>query len=61
MFESICKQTYYWIKKYNLFKTNDVVIGFSGGKDSRIVMLVLKEFGYNVYPIMVDMGHEKSA
>lgn len=45
------------IKKYNLFeKRNNLIVAFSGGKDSLFLTLLLKDMGYSVYPVMLDLG-----
>lgn len=35
---------------------DDVLVAFSGGKDSLIVSLVLRDLGYNVIPLYIDLG-----
>lgn len=35
-----------------------IVVGLSGGKDSTTLMLALRELGWEVYPVVVDMGYE---
>ena len=48
------------INQYDLLeKTQDVIVAFSGGKDSLFTSLCLRELGYSVIPAIVDMGYEK--
>lgn len=45
------------IRKYQMLsKNNPVPVGFSGGKDSLTAILLLKELGYDVRPVIVDRG-----
>jgi len=45
------------IRKYQMLsKNNPVPVGFSGGKDSLAAILLLKELGYDVRPVIVDRG-----
>jgi tRNA(Ile)-lysidine synthase TilS/MesJ len=47
------------VEKYRMFsKDKPVPIGFSGGKDSTTNVIVLKEMGYDVRPIIVDRGDD---
>lgn len=47
------------IKKYKLF-SNEICIAYSGGKDSLFLCLALKELGYQVYPIIIDIGYNSN-
>lgn len=45
------------IKRFSLFVGKDVYVAYSGGKDSFFLCLVLKELGYEVHPIIIDIGY----
>jgi tRNA(Ile)-lysidine synthase TilS/MesJ len=45
------------ISKYKLFPEKEVVVAFSGGKDSLFLCLVLRELGYTVKPVTFDVGY----
>lgn len=45
------------INKYSLFKDKNVCVAYSGGKDSLFLCIVLKELGYEVCPVIVDIGY----
>lgn len=45
------------IKEYDLFSDNNVYVSYSGGKDSLFLCIVLRELGYNVLPIIIDIGY----
>lgn len=47
------------IKKYTLFN-KEICIAYSGGKDSLFLCLALKELGYQVYPIIIDIGYNSN-
>lgn len=43
------------IEKYKMFsKDKPIPIGFSGGKDSTTLIIILDEMGYDVRPVIVD-------
>lgn len=48
------------IRRYDLLAPSDgpVVVALSGGKDSIVLCLALRELGYAVAPVTVDMGYE---
>jgi tRNA(Ile)-lysidine synthase TilS/MesJ len=47
------------IEKYRLCdSTTSIAVALSGGKDSLLLTLSLRELGYTVKPIIVDMGYE---
>jgi len=47
------------IKKYKLFDKKDkILVAASGGKDSTVVLCLLKKFGYNVSALFIDLGIE---
>jgi hypothetical protein len=48
------------IREFNLLPSRDVLVACSGGKDSTYACLALRELGYDVYPLMVDMGYSRS-
>ena len=53
-FESKVKNT---IKKFNLLDKKDkVLVACSGGKDSTVVLYILKKLNYNVEAITIDTG-----
>lgn len=60
LLNDICKQVQDSIYKFHMLQSNDIVIGFSGGKDSTLLCVVLKELGYNVYPVMINLGYERN-
>ncbi|WLS44758.1 hypothetical protein Q3V37_25750 [Micromonospora profundi] len=45
------------IERFDLLPVNNVLVACSGGKDSTFACLVLRELGYIVQPLMVDMGY----
>lgn len=45
------------ITQYNLLPEKDVIVAFSGGKDSLFLCFVLRELGYVVKPITFDVGY----
>lgn len=52
-FEAKAKQT---IKKYNLLNKKDkILVAASGGKDSTVVLYLLKKFGYNVSALYINL------
>jgi len=47
------------IFQYDMLKSGqEVLVGFSGGKDSTYAALALRELGYNVQLASVDMGYD---
>jgi len=48
------------IEKYRMIsdKKRPVPVAFSGGKDSLTAILVLRELGYDVRPVIVDRGDD---
>ncbi|HII72092.1 TPA: TIGR00269 family protein [Candidatus Woesearchaeota archaeon] len=51
-FEKKVRQT---IRQYNLFKRQDkIAVAVSGGKDSTVLLYILKKMGYNVEGITID-------
>lgn len=49
------------IEQYNLFNnTKDVCVAYSGGKDSFFLCLALKELGYQVIPVIIDIGYNSN-
>ena len=48
------------IKKFDLFKKSDkIMVGVSGGKDSLATIFVLNKLGYNVTGLAIDEGIKK--
>lgn len=45
------------IANYKLLPRREIVVAYSGGKDSLFVCIVLKILGYNVIPVIVDIGY----
>jgi len=55
--ESILQNVGRVIDTYNIFGgSKDVVVAYSGGKDSFFLCLVLKELGFNIQPVIIDIG-----
>jgi tRNA(Ile)-lysidine synthase TilS/MesJ len=49
------------IFQYNmLLPTQEVIVGFSGGKDSTYVALVLHELGYRIKLVSIDMKYDSN-
>lgn len=47
------------ISDYCLFGGNKaIIVAFSGGKDSLFTCIALRELGYEVIPVIIDMGYE---
>jgi hypothetical protein len=47
------------IISYHMMDLNEkLLLALSGGKDSIFTMLALRELGYQVVPVIVDMGYE---
>ncbi len=55
--EKVLKNVEGTIRKYSLFDGNRIYVAYSGGKDSLFLCLVLKQLGYRVYPITIDVGY----
>lgn len=48
------------IAEYCLLEPGEeIILAFSGGKDSLSLMLCLGELGYRVRPVAVDMGYDR--
>lgn len=45
------------IERYSLLEGKRIYVAYSGGKDSLFLCLVLKELGYHVYPVIIDIGY----
>jgi uncharacterized protein (TIGR00269 family) len=54
--ETKVKQT---LKKIKLSKKDKIIVALSGGKDSSVTAYLLKEFGYNIEAIHIDLGMGK--
>lgn len=48
------------INHYFLFKDKNVYVAYSGGKDSFFLCMILKELGYYVHPIIIDIGYNSN-
>lgn len=49
------------MSRFQLCTPNDrVLLALSGGKDSLVALMTLREMGIEVYPVIVDMGYEKN-
>lgn len=48
------------INQYHMFTNNSVYVALSGGKDSLFLCLALKELGYKVTGVTVDIGYNVS-
>lgn len=49
------------ILKFNLFGKSDLlVIAYSGGKDSLFTILILKELGYSILPVAIDLNYSSN-
>ena len=45
------------IKKYKLINDGDkIIVALSGGKDSTSILYILKNLGYNIEGLMIDLG-----
>lgn len=55
--EKILKNVEETIEKYSLFEGEKICVAYSGGKDSLFLCLILRELGYQVYPIIIDIGY----
>ncbi len=45
------------IERYSRPEDRRICVAYSGGKDSLFVCLALKELGYHVYPVIIDIGY----
>ncbi len=48
------------IDSYLMLRSEEVIIAFSGGKDSFFTTVALHQLGYKVVPVVVDMGYENN-
>lgn len=48
------------INQYQLFDSDSVCVAYSGGKDSLFTMMLFRELGYKVNPVIIDMGYERN-
>ena len=55
--KKILKNVENTIKEYSLFEDKNVCVAYSGGKDSFFLCLVLKELGYKIHPVIIDIGY----
>jgi len=55
--EKIIDNVQFIIDKYSLLDNGETAyVGLSGGKDSVVACFILRDMGYNVIPIIVDVG-----
>lgn len=55
--EKIIDNVKFIIDKYSLLDNGETAyVGLSGGKDSVAACFILRDMGYNVTPIIVDVG-----
>lgn len=46
------------IKKYDLIKSNEeIIVAYSGGKDSLFLCYALTNLGYKIIPVIIDIGY----
>ncbi|MCR5729862.1 MAG: 7-cyano-7-deazaguanine synthase [Ruminococcus sp.] len=57
LYNKIIDKTEKSISNYGLFSQKEVYVAFSGGKDSMLLCMVLKELGYTVNAITIDVGY----
>lgn len=49
------------IDRYQMFSYDDeILLALSGGKDSLFSFLTLRELGFRIFPVVIDMGYEES-
>ena len=48
------------IDRYSLISGKEVFVADSGGKDSLFLCIALQELGYQVYPIIIDIGYNSN-
>lgn len=48
------------IGKYSFFNDRNVYVAYSGGKDSLFLCMILKELGYYVHPVTIDIGYDSN-
>jgi len=54
--DSILAQIQWTISKYGLFdKGSEVVLGYSGGKDSSFLLAALQQLGFKVRPVIINV------
>ena len=48
------------IDTYKLLKDSEqIIVAFSGGKDSTFTVMALAQLGYDIIPVTVDMGYKR--
>ena len=46
--------------RYRLFNPNErIIVAYSGGKDSTLLSLTLKQLGYDIHLLAIDMGYSQ--
>lgn len=50
-------KVYEVIKEYDICRSKDVIVAYSGGKDSFFACITLRELGYHVKPLIIDVGY----
>lgn len=60
-YQRILKAALETIEHYSLFdtRTDHIIVALSGGKDSLLLTLILRDLGVNIHPITIDMGYER--
>ena len=57
-FEGILAKVDQFLTDYRIESGSPIVLGLSGGKDSTLAMLALRELGADVRPAIIDLGYE---
>lgn len=57
-FQSVVTKVDQYFTEWKIPKSDPLVVGLSGGKDSLLATLVLRELNINIKPAIVDLGYE---